>query len=85
MPQHSVAVFLGETMKVYTEQVKRSPWASHVRVSRTREGRWVLDRVQHLTECPANTFSCWEHAEWTANAWANEELKKRLAEEAITY
>jgi hypothetical protein len=61
-------------MKVYTSEVKRSPWAKPVTVSRTRNGRWIIDRVIAKTELPANTFSCWEHAEWTGNAWANTEL-----------
>lgn len=67
-------------MKVYTSEVKRNPWAQQVRVSRTRNGRWVIDRGNHLSELPANEFSCWEHAEWTGNAWANEEYKQSLAE-----
>ena len=69
-------------MKIYTSEVKRSPWAQSVRVSRTRTGRWVLDRGQHLSELPANTFSCWDHAEWTANAWANKEYEQTLTESA---
>ena len=64
-------------MKIYTTEIKRSPWAQPVRVSRTQNGRWVIDRVTALSELPANTFSCWEHAEWTGNAWANEELAQR--------
>lgn len=67
-------------MKVYTSEVKRYPWAQTVRVSRTKNGRWVIDRNNALSELPANTFSCWEHAEWTGNAWANEEYLKSLAE-----
>jgi hypothetical protein len=67
-------------MKVYTSEIKRSPWAQQVRVSRTKCGRWVIDRVTALSELPANTFICWEHAEWTGNAWANQELEQRLAE-----
>ena len=65
-------------MKIYTTEVKRNPWAHQVRVSRTQNGRWVLDRVNAITECPANEFSCWEHAEWTANQWANEEYERSL-------
>jgi len=67
-------------MKVYTSEVKRSPWAQQVRVSRTRNGRWVIDRNGKLSELPANTFTCWEHAEWTGNAWANEEYEEYLLE-----
>lgn len=68
-------------MKIYTSEIKRNPWAQQVRVSRTKNGRWVLDRVNQLSELPANTFTCWEHAEWTANAWANQEYQKFLAEQ----
>ena len=67
-------------MKVYTSEVKRIPWAAQVNVSRTQNGRWIIDRVQHKTELPANDFTCWEHAEWTGNAWANEEYLESLAE-----
>ena len=65
-------------MKVYTSEVKRSPWAQTVRVSRTKNGRWVIDRNNALSELPTNTFSCWEHAEWTGNAWANQEYQEYL-------
>lgn len=68
-------------MKVYTSEVKHNPWAMPVRVSRTKNGRWVLDRVNHLSELPANTFTCWEHAEWTANALANKEYEQSLTEQ----
>lgn len=67
-------------MKIYTSEVKRSPWAHPVRVSRTQNGRWVINRGPRGSELPASTFSCWEHAEWTGNAWANEELEQSLAE-----
>jgi hypothetical protein len=67
-------------MKVYKSEVKRNPWAQTVRVSRTKNGRWVIDRNNALSELPANTFSCWEHAEWTGNAWANEEYLQSLVE-----
>jgi len=67
-------------MKINTTEIKRNPWAQEVRVSRTRDGRWVIDRVMNLSVLPANTFTCWEHAEWTGNAWTNEEYKKSLVE-----
>ena len=67
-------------MKVYKSEVKRNPWAQTVRVSRTKNGRWVIDRNNALSELPANIFTCWEHAEWTGNAWANEEYLESLAE-----
>jgi len=50
-------------------------------VSRTKIGRWVIDRQLAKTELPANTFTCWEHAEWTGNAWANEEHLRRIEEQ----
>ena len=68
-------------MKVYKSEVKRNPYAHTVRVSRTKTGKWVLDRVTRLSELPPNTFTCWEHAEWTANAWANQEYEQSLAEQ----
>lgn len=67
-------------MRVYRSEVKRSPWAQEVRVSRTKTGRWVIDRGTALSELPADTFTCWEHAEWTGNAWANKELELSLRE-----
>lgn len=67
-------------MKVYTSEVKRSPWAKEVTVSRTQHGRWIIDRVTAKTTLPADAFSCWQHAEWTGNAWANQELEEALAE-----
>jgi hypothetical protein len=67
-------------MIVHTTKVKRNPWAQRVMVSRTQTGRWVIDRVTSQTVLPANTFSCWEHAEWTGNAWANEELARVIRE-----
>jgi hypothetical protein len=67
-------------MRIYTREVKRIPWAHPVRVSRTQSGRWILDRVSNLSELPANTFTCWEHAEWTANALANQEYRQSVAE-----
>jgi hypothetical protein len=67
-------------MKIYTSEVKRNPWAQTVRVSKTKNGRWVIDRNNALSELSANTFTCWEHAEWTGNAWANEEYLESLAE-----
>lgn len=67
-------------MKVYTTQVSRNPWAQEVTVSRTKNGRWIIDRVTSKTILPANTFTCWDHAEWTGNAWANEEFEKSLTE-----
>ena len=71
-------------MKVYTTEVKRSPWAQSVTVSRTKEGRWVIDRVTSRTILPSWQFKSWDHAEWTGNAWANKELALSLAEEAIS-
>jgi hypothetical protein len=68
-------------MKIYTTEVTRNPWAQQVRVSRTKNGRWVIDRVLALSELPANTFTCWEHAEWTGNAWSNEEHLQRIKEQ----
>ena len=68
-------------MIVYKTEVKRNPWACEVTVSRTKTGRWVIDRQMAKTELPANTFTCWEHAEWTGNAWANEEHLQRIAEQ----
>ena len=68
-------------MKIYTSEIKRNPWAQEVRVSRTKNGRWVIDRNGRLSELPANTFTCWEHAEWTGNAWANQEYLQFLAEQ----
>lgn len=65
-------------MKTYTSPVRRSPWAQRVTVSRTRDGRWLIDRVTHQSILPASTFSNWDHAEWTGNAWANEELQQEL-------
>lgn len=67
-------------MKVYTSEVKRSPWAKEVTVSRTQNGRWIIDRVTAKTILPADAFTCWQHAEWTGNAWANQELEEALAE-----
>lgn len=64
-----------------TTPVKRSPWAHEVTVSRTRSGRWVVDRVAHKTILPADYFDNWDEAEWTGNKWANEELAERLADE----
>lgn len=68
-------------MKVYTTEVKRSVWAKKVTVSRTREGRWIIDREGRQTILPSWQFKSWDHAEWTGNAWANEELAQSLAEE----
>ena len=65
-------------MIIYTREVKRIPWAQEVRVSRTKTGRWVLDRGNNLSELPSDTFTCWEHAEWTANAWANQEYRQSI-------
>jgi len=65
-------------MKVYTSEVKRSPWANEVTVSRTQDGRWVIDRVDAKTVLPASTFESWQHAEWTGNAWANKEYEDSL-------
>lgn len=67
-------------MKIYTSEIKRNPWAQKVTVSRTQNGRWVIDRITSKSELPANTFTCWEHAEWTGNAWANQEIESTLAE-----
>lgn len=67
-------------MKIYTTPVERSVWAKNVTVSRTRNGRWIIDRVNHMSILPANTFSSWDHAEWTGNAWANEELEQEIVE-----
>lgn len=65
-------------MRIYTRAVKRIPWAQPVRVSKTQTGRWILDRGSNLSELPANTFTCWEHAEWTANALANQEYRQSV-------
>ena len=70
-------------MKVYTSEVKRSPWAQQVTVSRTMDGRWVINRGCARSELPAKTFSCWAHAEWTGNAWANEELEQSLLDAKV--
>jgi hypothetical protein len=67
-------------MKIYTTEVKRSPWAQPVIVSRTQNGRWIIDRTTHQTHLPANTFQSWEHAQWTGNAMANEELAMMLVD-----
>jgi hypothetical protein len=67
-------------MRIHTSEVERNVWAQRVRVSRMKNGRWVIDRGNCSTELPANTFTCWEHAEWTGNAWANEEYEQSLAE-----
>ena len=67
-------------MKIYTNEVKRNPWAQEVTVSRMQNGRWIIDRVTSKTILPANSFTCWQHAEWTGNAWANQELEKSLQE-----
>jgi hypothetical protein len=75
-----VGLFGDSDMKVYTSEIKRSPWAQQVTVSRTMNGRWVINRGSARSELPASTFNCWAHAEWTANAWANEEYKQSLAE-----
>lgn len=71
-------------MKIYTTEVKRNPWAQPVIVSRTRNGRWIIDRIKHQTHLPADTFECWDHAEWTGNAWANEELQNDIEWEIRT-
>jgi len=68
-------------MKIYKEPVKANPWADQVRISRTREGRWVIDRGASWTELPANTFENWDHALWTGITWANEEYAQRIADE----
>ena len=70
-------------MKIYTSEVKRSPWAQQVRVSKTRIGKWVIDRGTSSSELPPSTFTCWEHAEWTGNAWANQEYEDSLKEKSI--
>lgn len=62
-------------MRVYKEPVELNFWASRVTVSRTREGRWCIKRDQHYTELPASAFDSWDHAQWTGNAWANEEYE----------
>ena len=67
-------------MKIYTTEVKRSPWAQNVIVSRTQNGRWVIDRETHKSYLPANTFKSWDEAQWTGNAWANQELEAMLAD-----
>jgi len=69
-------------MKVNTSEVKRSPWAKEVTVSRTQNGRWIIDRVTNKTILPAKTFACWQHAEWTGNAWANQALEQALSQES---
>lgn len=63
-------------MRVYKQEVKRNPWAEDVTVSRTRSGRWVIKLDTRGMEVPAKTFSNWDEAEWTANAWANDEHDK---------
>lgn len=65
-------------MRVYKEEVKLNPWASRVTVSRTRNGRWIITRGSSGSELPADTFENWDHAEWTGNAWANEEYERKL-------
>lgn len=67
-------------MRVYKQEVKRNPWAAEVSVSRTRNGRWVIRYGSNGSEVPASTFSNWDEAEWTANAWANEEHDKESRE-----
>jgi hypothetical protein len=67
-------------MMIYTRPVKRIPWAQQVRVSKTQTGRWILDRGSNLSELPASTFTCWEHAEWTANALANQEYRQSVTD-----
>jgi hypothetical protein len=64
-------------MKVYRYEVKRNPWASEVTVSRTRNGRWIIQSQFGGMELPANTFTSWDYAEWTANNWVNEEYELR--------
>ncbi len=81
MPQTSWGLIGESEMRVYTSEVKRHPYAQSVRVSRTRIGKWVLDRTTNLSEVPPNTFTCWEHAEWTANALANQEYQESLNEQ----
>ena len=68
-------------MIVFTSEVKRSPWAQQVIVSKTKNGRWVINRGTNISMLPPSTFTCWEHAEWTGNAWANEEYEQSLIEE----
>lgn len=65
-------------MKVYKEEVKRHPWAHEVHVSRTRIGRWVVRYGSNCSEVPAHVFSSWDEAEWTGNAWANQEYENSI-------
>jgi hypothetical protein len=81
MPQTSWGLIGESEMRVYKSEVKRNPYAQAVRVSRTKTGKWILDRGTRLSEVPANTFTCWDHAEWTANAWANQEYEQFLTEQ----
>jgi hypothetical protein len=67
-------------MRVYKEEVKRNPWAERVTVARLQNGRWLILHGRNTTEVPANSFSNWDEAKWTGNAWANEEHEKRLSE-----
>lgn len=81
MPRTSWGLIGEREMKIYTSEIKRNPWAQQVRISKTKIGKWVLDRGANLSELPAETFTCWEHAEWTANALANKEYGQSLAEQ----
>jgi hypothetical protein len=67
-------------MKVYKTEVKRSPWAQEVWVSKTKIGQWIIDRGTRRSILPPSTFNTWDHAEWTGNAWANEEYLETLKE-----
>ena len=67
---------------IQKQPVARNPWAHQVTVSRTRDGRWILDRVASTSIYPAKCFANWDEAEWTANHLANEELKQRQNEAA---
>ena len=67
-------------MKIYKTPVKANAWADQVKVSRTKEGKWLIVRGANWTELPANTFSDWDHALWTGITWANDEYHQRIAD-----
>jgi len=66
-------------MKIQKTEVKRNPWTDEAIVSRRQNGRWIITCGGHGMETPAATFATWDQATWTANAWANELLEKKLA------
>jgi len=70
-------------MKIYRYPVKANPWADQVKVSRTKEGKWLIVRGNNWTELAPETFTNsprnWTYALWTGIAWANQELQEREA------